>query len=108
MPGIEKRLARYPQLYSRVGFAHEFSPLSQDEMEFIFTKNWKQLGLELDKEQFSDVEAIKTIARITQGNFRLIQRIFSQINRIKEINNLKEVNKEVVMATRNCLVIGQE
>ena len=108
MPGIEKRLARYPQLYSRVGFAHEFSPLSQDEIEFIFTKNWKQLGLELDKEQFSNVEAIKTIAHITQGNFRLIQRIFSQINRIKEINNLKEVNKEVVMAARNCLVIGQE
>lgn len=107
MPGFEKRLSRYAQLYSRIGFAHEFHPLSEDEMEFLFEHHWQSLGLTLDKKQFSDVEAIKTIARITGGNFRLIQRIFAQIRRIQELNNMKKITKEVVLAARNCLVIGQ-
>jgi len=35
MPDIEKRLSRYPQLYSCIGFAHEFDNLSKDETHHI-------------------------------------------------------------------------
>lgn len=107
MPGIEKRLARYPQLYSRIGFIHEFPPLSKDEMHFIFGKHWQRLGFKFDEDIFLDVEAMNAAIRITQGNFRLIERLFSQIRRVLEINNVDRITAEVVEAARNLLVIGK-
>ncbi len=106
MPGLEKRLARYPQLYSRIGFVHEFRPLSDDEMRFIFEKHWDALGIRFDSDKFADVEAMTAAIRITRGNFRLIERLFAQVRRIMAINNAEEISADVVEAARDCLVIG--
>lgn len=106
MPGIEKRLSRYPQLYSRVGFVHHFKPISTDEMNFILQHKWEQLGLRLDRGDFTDEEAVAAVIRTTGGNFRLLQRLFAQIERILEINELQTITKEVVETARESLIIG--
>jgi DNA transposition AAA+ family ATPase len=106
MPGLEKRLSRYPQLFSRVGFAHHYRPLRGDELTFVLTRHWRRLGLALDDADFTDTQAIAAIARITGGNFRLLHRLFVQIGRILKINDLSVITEDVVEAARSTLVIG--
>jgi DNA transposition AAA+ family ATPase len=106
MPGIDKRLARYPQLYSRVGFAHHYRPLQGDELTFVLTRHWRKLGLSLDSADFTDPQAMAAISRITRGNFRLLHRLFVQMERILLINELTVITEDVVEAARSTLVIG--
>jgi DNA transposition AAA+ family ATPase len=106
MPGMERRLARYPQLYSRIGFAHEYRPLGTDELTSVVSDHWQALGLRVASGEFTDPEAIATVVRITGGNLRLVHRLFAQINRILEINELSYVTKEAVEAARASLIIG--
>ncbi len=106
LPGIEKRLARYAQLYSRVGFVHHFQPLSKEEPRFILAHKWREVGLTFSPDDYTDAEALAAIARITGGIFRLLQRLFAQIERVLEINRLRTITKEVVETARENLVIG--
>ena len=106
MPGLQKRLARYAQLYSRVGFVHQFRPLSGKELQGVIEQQWVQLGLDLADNQHADTAVVNAIARATGGNFRLVQRLFAQVERIVSINNLPAVTTEVVTLARERLIDG--
>ncbi|MGW6123092.1 hypothetical protein ACWFRF_28905 [Nocardia sp. NPDC055165] len=106
IPGIDKTFSRYPQLYSRVGSAHHYRPLTGEELTFVLTRHWHKLSLELDPADFTDAQAVAAVAHITGGNFRLLQRLFAQISRIMKINELHTITADVVETARSTLVIG--
>lgn len=106
MPGLEKRLARYPQLYSRVGFVHAYRPLRADELRQILLTQAGQLVEALPDAAIADADAIAAVLRVAGGNFRLVVRLLTQIVRILEINGLRTITPEVVVAARESLVIG--
>jgi DNA transposition AAA+ family ATPase len=106
MPGLEKRLSRYAQLYSRVGFIHAFRPLSADEMRHLLREKWREMGCAFTEGDFTDEEALTAVIRVTGGNFRLLHRLLAQMERILQINELKTITREVVEAAQEGLVIG--
>ena len=106
MPGLEKRLARYAQFYSRIGFVHEFRPLGTTEVRRLLAQRWTPVGVNLPEQPWAE-EAIAAVIRITGGNFRLLNRLLTQLERILEINSLRQVTKEAVDVARESLVIGQ-
>ena len=106
MPGFERRLARFPQLYSRIGFIHQYRSLDPDDVQPVLHHYWQAVGLTLDPANESDAEAVLAIVRITGGNFRLIERLITQARRVLDINGLDAITPDVIEAARETLVIG--
>ena len=106
MPGFERRLARYPQLYSRIGFVHHFLPLDSADVQPVLVRYWNQIGLPFDPKDPTDVESSAAVSRITGGNFRLIERLMTQVARVLDINNLDTITPDVIEAARETLVVG--
>jgi len=107
MPGLEKRLMRAPQLYSRIGFAHEMEPLSDDETRDFLEKRWNH-RVKPSSDDFTDKEAVAAILRITRGNLRLIDRLMMQVEHVLVANQITVVTKEVVETARQNLIIGPD
>jgi len=106
LPGIDQRFRHYPQLYSRLGFSHHYRTLGRDELLFVLDRHRKLLGKTLDPDDFTDAQAIAAIERITRGNFRLLERLFPQITRVLNINQLEAITDDVIEAAASILVIG--
>jgi len=102
----QKRLARYPQFYSRIGFVHEFRTLTAAEIRQLLDQGWMPSGVNLPKQPW-DPETVAMIIRMTGGNFRLLNRLLTQIERVLEINALREVTRAAVEVARQSLVIGE-
>ena len=80
--------------------------LDARETQTVITERAALLGVGLTPDAFADAAAVAAMLRITGGNFRLIQRLLQQIERVLEINHLQVVTPEVVEAARDTLVIG--
>ncbi len=75
-------------------------------MRQLLEQHWAPPRVNLP-DKLLEPETITVIIRITGGNFRLLNRLLTQIERILEINSLDEVTQAVVEAARESLVIGQ-
>jgi hypothetical protein len=101
---IEKRLARNPQLYSRVGLVHHYRPLPAAEHAFVLARHWPACTWGSPDDRAA-TGAVAAINRITSGNFRLTSRLIAQVGHIPEINQLHVVAKDVAETARESLVI---
>jgi hypothetical protein len=80
--------------------------LGASEIRQLLDQRWAPPGIQLSQQPL-DSETVASIIRITGGNFRLLNRLLTQMERILEINALQEVTKAVVDAARESLVIGE-
>ncbi len=102
MPGIERRIKRLGQLHSRVHLAYEFEALNADDTRRFIAQKWQNLGLPL----FADDAVSSTIMRIANGNFRVLNRIFTEIVRLQKLNCLPLITPDLIETARDGLLLG--
>lgn len=108
MLGIEKTMSRFPQLYSRIGFVRQFKNMGNQELKFILEKHLSKLNYSFKEDDHNDQDVISTVLRITNGKFRLVDRVIKQSKRIMKVNCMTTITKAIVEAARSCLLIEEK
>ncbi len=91
---------------TRIGFVHEFRPLSDSDIQVLLEQRWAPVGICLPT-SLPAPEVVAAVIRSTRGNFRLLVRLLTQMERVVTINGLEQLSLEVVETARENLVIGQ-
>lgn len=102
MPGIERRIKRLGQLHSRIHLAYEFEALNSEDTRRYIALKWLQLGLPLS----ADDAVSSAIIRVANGNFRVLNRIFTEIARLQKLNRLPLITPDLIEAAREGLLLG--
>ena len=76
------------------------------QMTSLLNERWLPSNVRLPDAALSP-NVIAMLIRMSGGNFRLLTRLLTQIERILKVNQLQVVSKEIVTAARDSLVIGQ-
>jgi hypothetical protein len=84
----------------------EFRPLDEAQMTRLLNEGWLPAGVRLPETVLAP-DVIATLIRMSGGNFRLLTRLLTQVERILKVNETEIVSKEIVTAARDSLVIGQ-
>jgi hypothetical protein len=98
--------SRYPQIFSRIGFVHEFRSLSDADLRVLLEQRWTPPDIHPPCTP-PEPEVIAAVIRLTRGNFRLLVRLLTQMEHALTINSLNTLSVDVVDTARENLVIGQ-
>ncbi len=74
-------------------------------MQELLEQRWTPAGVTLFDEKLIP-EVIASLIRMTGGNFGLLTRLLTQIERVLQVNDPHLISNEVVEAARDSLVIG--
>jgi hypothetical protein len=88
--------------HSRLTLSYEIQPLNSDEMRLFISHKWHELNLPLT----ANDAVSAAIMRISNGNLRVLHRIFAEIKRLQRLNKLVMITPDLVERARQDLLLA--